>query len=169
MTTEIPSRTKVMIARFVVLLAVTLIIVGLAWHGISAESRQRLWQNIVDRPGGPMKFRFILQPVMALIAALHDGIKDARTGRSPYFWTILTNKTDRAGRLGEGLISTGRVLLLGLVMDTVYQIIEFDTFYPVETVIVAFLLAFVPYLLLRGPIARIARWWLGDVAAGQSR
>ncbi len=35
-----------------------------------------------------MTFRFILQPVMAAIAALHDGIKDARLGRSPYFWTV---------------------------------------------------------------------------------
>ena len=46
-------------------------------------------------------------------------------------------------------------------MDTIYQVIEFKTFYPVESVIVAIVLAFVPYVLLRGPFARIARWWLG--------
>jgi hypothetical protein len=31
------------------------------------------------------------------------------------------------------------------------------------------LLAFVPYLLLRGPIARVARWWLGRGSANQIR
>ena len=36
-----------------------------------------------------MKFRFILQPSMAAIAAIRDGLKDARTGRSPYFWAIV--------------------------------------------------------------------------------
>ena len=115
-----------------------------------------------------MKFRFILQPVMATIAALHDGMTDARIGRSPYLWTILTNRAHRAGRLREGLISTARVILLGLAMDTIYQIIVFKAFYPVETVIVAFLLAFVPYLLLRGPIARVAHWWRDRASAGGS-
>src|SRR5208283_426933 len=111
---------------------------------------------LLERPGGPMTFRFILQPIMAMVAALYDGVADARTGRSPYLWTILSDRTKRGGRLREGLISTARVLLLGIVMDTIYQVIEFETFHPAEAVMIALLLAFVPYLLLRGPCARIA-------------
>jgi hypothetical protein len=42
-------------------------------------------------------------------------------------------------------------------------LIVLKTFYPGEAVIVAAALAFVPYVLLRGPIARIARWRLGAV------
>ena len=42
-------------------------------------------------------------------------------------------------------------------MDVIYQAIVLKTFYPGEAVIVALALAFLPYLLLRGPIARIAR------------
>lgn len=116
-----------------------------------------------------MTFRFILQPAMATLAALFDGIKDARTGRSPYFWTILTNPAERAVRLHEGLISTSRIVLLGLGMDVIYQVIELKAFFPGEAVIVALLLAFIPYLLLRGLIARIGRWWLADVPANQVR
>jgi hypothetical protein len=66
-------------------------------------------------PGGPMTLRFVLQPVMATIAALHDGIKDARRGRTPYLWTILTNSEKRGARLQEGLIATSRTILMGLV------------------------------------------------------
>ena len=105
-----------------------------------------------------MTFRFILQPIIATIAALYDGIKDARTGRAPYLWTILTNPGKRGGRLHEGLVSTARIILLGLCMDLIYQFIEFDTFHPAEAVIIALLLAYVPYLLIRGPAARLARW-----------
>ena len=47
-------------------------------------------------------------------------------------------------------------------MDVVYQFIVLKTFYPGEAVIVAVALALVPYVLLRGPIARIARWRLGS-------
>jgi len=116
-----------------------------------------------------MTFRFFLQPVMASIAALYDGIKDAQTGRSPYFWTILTNPEKRDGRLHEGLISTARIILLGLCMDAIYQIIVFETFHPVEAVIVALLLAFAPYLLLRGPCARIARRWRSGKPSNEIR
>ena len=104
-----------------------------------------------------MTFRFILQPAMAAIAALLDGIKDARTGRSPYLWTLLTNEADRAAHLHEGLISTARIILLGLVMDSIYQFMVLKMFYPAESVIVALTLAFLPYVLLRGPISRIIR------------
>jgi hypothetical protein len=154
-------------AQLVVVLVVGFIIVGAVWYGFSAEVRQRVWQDLIDRPGGIMTFRFFLQPAMAAIVALRDGINDARTGRSPYFWTVLTNPTDRAGRLQEGLISTTRIILLGLAMDAIYQLIVFKTFYPVEAVIVAIALAFVPYLLLRGPVARFARWWRGGVVADE--
>lgn len=139
------------------MLIIAFIVVGAVWYGFSAEVRERVWQNLVDRPGGPMTFRFILQPCMAAIAALRDGLNDAKLGRAPYFWTVLTNPSERGGRLREGLISTARIILLGLCMDVIYQAIALKTFYPGEAVIVALTLAFLPYLLLRGPIARIAR------------
>jgi len=162
--TEAPSKTKILLAQLVVALMIAFVALGLAWYGISAEVRERIWQNLLDRPFGPMTFRFILQPIMATIAALYDGFKDARTGRSPYLWTILSSRTERGGRLREGLISTARVILLGLVMDVIYQVLEFDAFHPGEAVVVALLLAFVPYLLLRGPCARIARNWVRRAA-----
>jgi hypothetical protein len=98
-------------------------------------------------------------------AALYDGVEDARTGRAPYLLTIASKPAERGGGLREGLISTARVILLGLCMDAVCQFIEFDAFHPAEAVIIALLLAFVPYLLLRGPCARIARWWYGAASA----
>jgi hypothetical protein len=165
---EKPSKAKIWLAQAAVVLMIALVILGLAWYGFSAEVRERIWRQLVERPGGPMTFRFILQPAMAAIAALRDGVMDARTGRTPYLWTLLTNPSERGGRLAEGLISTGRVLLLGLVMDTVYQLIEFERFYPSEAVIIAIVLAFLPYVLLRGPIARIARWRF-DATPGESR
>jgi hypothetical protein len=116
-----------------------------------------------------MIFRFFLQPIMATIVALRDGINDARTGRAPFFWTVLTNPAKRGSRLDEALIATARIILLGLGMDAIYQFIEFKTFHPAEAVIITLLLAFVPYVLLRGPVARIARRWIGDGSANKIR
>jgi hypothetical protein len=156
------------LARLVIVLLIAFTAIGLFWYGFSEEVRYRVWRQLINRPTGPMAFRFILQPVMATIAALRDGIDDARVRRSPYFWALLINPFERRARLYEGLISTARVILLGLCMDAIYQWIVLKTFYPGESVIVALALAFFPYLLLRGPIARIARGRL-DAASGESR
>ena len=167
--TEEVSRAKLILARLVIVLVVALVVVGLAQHGFSAEVRARVWQNLLERPGGPMTFRFILQPVMATMAAFLDGVKDARTGRAPFLEAVLANPEKRASRLQEAVIATARIILLGLVMDAIYQYIEFNTFHPAEAVIIALLLAFVPYVALRGIISRIGRWWIGRRAAGANR
>ncbi len=82
---------------------------------------------------------------------------------------MLTQPAKVQGRLNEGLIATARIILLGLAMDLVYQKIVFDTFHPVEAVLIAILLAFVPYLLLRGPVTRVARWWRRDARPEEGR
>ena len=165
---QAPSKTQILLARLVIVLLIAFTAAGVLWYGLSDEVRHRVWEQLIERPGGPMTFRFILQPCMAAIAALRDGVRDARSRRSPYFWALLTNPFQDRQRLYQGLISTARVILLGLCMDAIYQWIVLKTFYPVEAVIVAIGLAFFPYLLLRGPIARIARWRL-DATAGERR
>lgn len=142
------SKSQVFMARLVIALITAFIIIDAVWCGFSTEVRQRVWQNLLDRPTGPMTFRFILQPAMAAIAALHDGVKDAKLGRSPYIWTLLVNPAERSGRPREGLIATARIIFLGLCMDVIYQAIVLKTFYPGEAVIAALTFAFLPYLLL---------------------
>jgi hypothetical protein len=163
------SKNQVLLARVVVVLMIAFLFVGALIYGFSADVRDRFWNNLLDRPDGVMRFRFVLQPIMAAVAALRDGVEDAKLGRSPYMWTLLSSPSERGGRLAEGVISTARVLLLGLCMDTVYQLTVLKTFYPGEAVIVAIALAFVPYLILRGPMARIARWRRGGPPSGDSR
>jgi hypothetical protein len=122
----------------------------------------RFWDNLISRPSGPMAFRFLLQPVMATIFAIRDGRIDAKTGRSPYFWTVLTNPEKRGARLREGLKATSRIIVLGLLMDAIYQFKVFKAFHPLEAIVIALVLAFIPYLLIRGPAARITRWLRHD-------
>lgn len=165
MMAEAATRSQMLLARTAVVLIFLLIALGLLRFGFSAEVYNRIWHDIAERPGGPMTFRFVLQPVMAAIAALLDGIKDARLGRSPYLLTVLTNPNESAERLREGLIATARIILLGLGMDALYQATVLKTVYPGEMVIVALLFAFVPYLLLRGPFTRLARRWMARTPA----
>jgi len=63
----------------------------------------------------------------------------------------------REEMLKEGWKSVGRVFILALVLDIVYQVIVLRFVYPGEAIIVAFILAILPYLILRGVITRLAR------------
>ena len=121
------------------------------------EILTRFWDQLIAQPSGPLAFRFILQPIMATILAILDGLKDARAGRPLYTWAILTEPTQRAGYLREGLKRVSRVIVFALVMDAIYQFVVLCWFYPVEALVTAFVLAVLPYLLIRGPAARVAR------------
>src|SRR5215831_3052051 len=146
-----------LLAKAVIAVAVVLFVTGVLWHGVSLKVIEQFWHDLIERPDGPMRFRFVLQPLMATIVAIRDGREDARSGRSPYLATVLGNPQERAGRLRHGLNATARIIALGLVMDVIYQAIVLKTFYPDQALVVALVLAFVPYVIVRGVIARIWR------------
>ena len=116
----------------------------------------RIMHDLADRVSGPMKFRVVLQPAMASIFAILAGLRDARAGRPAYFWALFTNPAARADMLRDGWKGVGKVFLLALVLDVVYQLLVQGFVYPVEMIIVAFVLAIAPYLILRGTVNRLA-------------
>ena len=120
------------------------------------ELLARIWENLTGRLDGPMKFRLLLQPTMAAIFAIKAGLKDARESRPPYFWTIFTDQSQRHELLREGWKAVSKVFIVAVIIDVIYQYLVFRWFYPGEALIVAFILAFIPYLLIRGPVNRIA-------------
>ena len=110
----------------------------------------RVFENIVGRIHGPMHLRIIFQPVMAIIFACISGWKDAKSGAPVYFWSMMRGKTTFREVIRSGWKGVGRVFLMAVVLDIIYQIIELQWVYPGETVIVAIILVAIPYLLLRG-------------------
>jgi len=114
----------------------------------------RFFENLVGRIHGPMNFRLLLQPLMAIIFAIRDGRKDGHEGRLPYFWALFTERGHRKDLLRSGWKSVGKVFVIALILDGVYQFITVKWFYPGEAVATALLLAIVPYLMLRGLVNR---------------
>jgi hypothetical protein len=132
-----------------------------------ADMIARGWANFVARPQGTLNFRFILQPTIAAILALRAGINDARRGRSPYLWAAFTKPVYRAQLLHGGWKDVGTPFLVSAVLDAIYQLVTHRFIYPLELLFTATLLALAPYLILRGPVNRIAsRFILRDSAAG---
>ena len=125
---------------------------------IQSELAQ-MWQELLARPDGPMAFRFYLQPLMAIFFALRDGRRDARGQRPAYLWALAKERDHQRRRelLRDGWRSVGKIFLLALVLDLVYDLIVFKALRPVQSLLIATLLALLPYVLLRGPVNRIAQ------------
>src|SRR5262245_54472805 len=116
----------------------------------------RFTTDMIERVSGPMKFRLVLQPAMAAFFAIRSGLSDARAGRPPYFWALLTGEAPRKTLIEDGLKSVGKVFILAIVLDVVYQLYVLRFVYPIQAVAVAIILAIVPYLFLRGLVTRLA-------------
>lgn len=126
------------------------------------ETLTRFVENLIGRIYGPMTFRLILQPIMATIYAFRDGRRDAREGKPPYFWALFTDPGHRRDMVREGWKSVGKVFILAILIDAVYQYITVRWFYPVEALVLAIILAIVPYLLIRGSVNRLFRGKTGE-------
>ncbi len=112
------------------------------------------WERVIARMDGPLHFRLILQPLMASLFAVLDGIKDAKLGNPPYLWTLLTEPEQRTDLLKNGWKRVSKIYILALALDVIYQLKVSGWIYPGETLLVIFVLAIAPYLLLRGPVNR---------------
>lgn len=123
------------------------------------EQFARFWGDLADRLGGPLDFRFFLQPAIALFFGIRDGLRDAQVGARPYFWAIFTDPAERRPLVRHGWKSIAKVVAVALVLDVAYQLLVLRFVYPVEALVVAIGLAILPYLLSRGPINRIVRAW----------
>jgi hypothetical protein len=117
----------------------------------------RFITNLAGRLDGPLHFRFIMQPAMSIFFAVRDGLHDAREQRPAYLWTIFSDPLHRRELLRTGWKSTGKIFLLAIGLELLYQIPVFHTFHPVEALVVSCVLALLPYALFRGPVNRIAR------------
>ena len=74
------------------------------------DTWMRIVENIVDRVSGPMKFRVVLQPLMAVIFAIIAGLKDAKAGKPPYFWGLFNDPAHRTEMLADGWKSVAQSL-----------------------------------------------------------
>jgi hypothetical protein len=117
----------------------------------------RDWEMLLGRAHGPLDFRMIFQPTMAALLAIRAGLQDARAGRPPYGWTVLTQSGRRMELVRGDWKDVGRLFVAAVVIDIIYELMVFRWVYPGQPFIVAATLAVPPYLLIRGPANRIAR------------
>ena len=116
------------------------------------------WEMVIGRGAGPFHLRLLLQPLMATVLGIRAGLKDAKAGHPPYFWSVAKaeDKYDRRALLRHGWADIGKIFTIAIALDVIYGLIMFRWVYPVQSILVAFTLAIIPYLIFRGIVNRIA-------------
>jgi len=96
-------------------------------------------------------------PTVVAMLAIRAGVKDAREGQPAFLWAIITVPARRRERFRSACKDVARIFVVALVLDTTYQLIVLRAFYILQALIVAVACAIMPYVLLRGPVGRMAR------------
>ena len=118
------------------------------------------WTRVVDnmaaRLTGPMQLRLLLQPIMASIFAIRSGLADAKAGKRPYFWALFSDPVHRAEMVKDGWKNVGKVFVLALMLDIIYQFVATAFVYPGEAIVTALVAGdrAVPDLARRGDSTR---------------
>lgn len=121
------------------------------------EMLSRGVEQILGRAGGPLHFRLLVMPLVASFMAVRAGLRDAREGQPTFLWAIVTNAAERGRLFRSAVKDVGKIFLVALVLDTIYQLVILRAFYPVQLLTVAVACAIVPYVLIRGPVSLLTR------------
>jgi hypothetical protein len=113
------------------------------------------WTDFVGRFDGPLHFRLLMQPLMAIFFAVRDGSRDAREGRSAYLWSLINDSRQRRYLIESGWKGISKVFVLAYALDVVYQLMVWRGLKPLQALMTAIVLAVIPYAVLRGPINRL--------------
>jgi hypothetical protein len=128
------------------------------WHLITFA-----WERFLARTEGPMSLRIILEPLMALVLTFIAARRDIKKGFTPYMYRFWTTRGRSRDLVKEAWKAAGIVFVLGVMLDLLYQsavvlgLNRQAKFYPLESLLVALVLAVIPYWLFRRPLNRFMK------------
>ena len=119
------------------------------------ELAQKVVEGIVARVAGPMSFRFIMQPAIAVLLGIRDGRLDAKAGTPPYIFHLLFKPAGRHRAISSALRSLLTPVIVGTVLDAIAQFLIFQRVHLLPALYVGAFVMGVPYSLARGISNRV--------------
>lgn len=113
--------------------------------------------DVLSRFIGPGRFRFLIQPTVAILLGIIGGKKDATAGNTPYLWSIVSRDAGWKEAMQAGFDRISTMLILGILADIVFQYILFGTVHIVPALLLGPVLITVPYAMARGASNRFFR------------
>jgi hypothetical protein len=149
----------------VILAGLTLLVLALSVPGSLRAAREHgrfyvflpaFFEDIPKRLVGPGRFRFVLQPVVAILLGIRSGLADARAGRPAYLYGLLFHRGHRAELVRSAWSHVANLVLMGILVDSACQWIILGNSYPGAALVVGPTLIMVPYAVSRALSNRLS-------------
>src|SRR5271157_111962 len=113
-----------------VVLAILLATVPGAIHRIIQTGNLYLFtrdfsEDMAARLSGPGRFRFIMQPLVAIFLGSRDGVKDAQKGASPFLGRLVFHREHRSHLMRSALASIRNLIAIAILLDIISQFLIF--------------------------------------------
>lgn len=113
-------------------------------------------QGLGARLSGPFHLGFIVQPLVAIVLGIRDGLQDSRTEQPPYVIAIILDPEHRRELLAGSIRNVIKPMLAGVLIDLAFQYAAFGRVRLLPALIVGSLVLGLPYAAARGLTNRIA-------------
>jgi len=111
--------------------------------------------KIAERLTGPLNFRFIFQPLAAILLGIRDGKMDAAAGIPPFIFDLISTPKNRERHIKTAMGTLLKPIIIGVILDAIAQYLIFKDINLWGAVLVGTFIMGVPYTLSRGITNRI--------------
>jgi hypothetical protein len=105
-------------------------------------------EDLPKRLTGPGRFRFVLQPAVAIFLGIKAGKADALAGRPPYIFSLFVGH-ERRGLLLEAFAQLSTLVGVAILLDAISQFLILRSVYPGAAIVVGPVLIALPYSISR--------------------
>ena len=106
-------------------------------------------RDLPKRLKGPGRFRFILQPAVAIFLGIRAGVADAKARKRPYILGLLVDHGQRQAMVKEAFAALSTLIAVAILLDCVSQFLILRRIFPGPALIVGPVLIAFPYSLSR--------------------
>jgi hypothetical protein len=119
------------------------------------SSYENFISDILVRLTGPLSFRFILQPIIAILLGIRDGRLDAKAKNPPFVIDLLAHPETRNQKLIKTFTMLITPIIVGILTDLLSQYLLFRSVVLYQAVLVGLFVISFPYSISRGLTNRI--------------
>ena len=123
------------------------------WHtyktGEIYSLSSRFLEDIPKRLTGPGRFRFLLQPAVAVLLGIRSGIVDARAGNPPFILAFLFYGARRSLLLKHAFSQLSVLIAMSILLDLIAQFLILREVYPGPALVLGPVLIAFPYSIAR--------------------
>jgi hypothetical protein len=165
------SRSSILYSILIVILLAALphAIRNLVERGDLYLFTHQFFADMMARLSGPGRFRFILQPTVAILLGTRDGVRDAHADFPPFLWSLLFRSGRRPDLLRSAFVSVRDLVAIAILLDLISQYLIFRDIHPGAALLLGPVLIGTPYTVARALMNRFTRRRTGRATSTPAR